>query len=70
MLLVLYRFRSEAHSTFIIFSYVQNNGERAIIRPWVWIALLFIGPLLTSIVTQCYGLLSVSRAEVKTSVHY
>ncbi|KDQ56808.1 hypothetical protein JAAARDRAFT_36283 [Jaapia argillacea MUCL 33604] len=34
--------------------YLENNGEDAVVRPWVWIAWLFIGPLVGSLAIQWY----------------
>jgi hypothetical protein len=37
-----------------LLTYIETNGEGAIVRPWVWIAWLFIGPLVGSAAMQWY----------------
>ncbi|PCH33304.1 hypothetical protein WOLCODRAFT_135046 [Wolfiporia cocos MD-104 SS10] len=34
--------------------YLENDGEGAFVRPWVWISWLFFGPVLGSIAVQWY----------------
>ncbi|KAG2160129.1 uncharacterized protein EDB93DRAFT_1113551 [Suillus bovinus] len=34
--------------------YVETKGERAVVRPWVWISWLFFGPLVGSLAWQWY----------------
>ncbi|KAF5389182.1 hypothetical protein D9757_003439 [Collybiopsis confluens] len=35
-----------------VLSYLENNGEGATIRPWVWVSGLFLGPFLKAIFSQ------------------
>ncbi|KAI0068112.1 P-loop containing nucleoside triphosphate hydrolase protein [Artomyces pyxidatus] len=35
--------------------YLENNGEGATVRPWVWIAWLLIGPLISTLALQFYS---------------
>jgi hypothetical protein len=37
-----------------LLTYIETNGEGAIVRPWVWISWLFIGPLVGSAAMQWY----------------
>jgi hypothetical protein len=37
-----------------LLSYIETGGEGAIVRPWVWIAWIFIGPATNSITTEWY----------------
>ncbi|KAI0918391.1 hypothetical protein AcV5_002391 [Taiwanofungus camphoratus] len=37
-----------------LLDYMQTGGAGAVVRPWVWVALLFLGPLSNSIVFQWY----------------
>ncbi|KAH9028057.1 hypothetical protein EDB83DRAFT_2543807 [Lactarius deliciosus] len=34
--------------------YLETRGEGAVVRPWVWVAYIFLGPALGSIAFQCY----------------
>ncbi|KAH9166802.1 hypothetical protein EDB89DRAFT_2075433 [Lactarius sanguifluus] len=34
--------------------YLETRGEGAVVRPWVWVAYVFLGPALGSIAFQCY----------------
>ncbi|KAI0291829.1 hypothetical protein BC826DRAFT_1105763 [Russula brevipes] len=34
--------------------YLESHGEGAVVRPWVWIAYLFLGPAVRTIAFQCY----------------
>jgi hypothetical protein len=36
------------------------HGEGAVVRPWVWVAYLFLGPALGSIAFQWYFFIMVS----------
>ncbi|KAH7912982.1 hypothetical protein BJ138DRAFT_1225912, partial [Hygrophoropsis aurantiaca] len=45
--------------------YLETNGEGAVIRPWVWIAWLFLGPTAGSIAIQWYTFLA-TRVLVRT----
>ncbi|EGO28521.1 hypothetical protein SERLADRAFT_354415 [Serpula lacrymans var. lacrymans S7.9] len=37
-----------------LLSYLESGGEGAVVRPWVWICLLFLGPLVTSLAMDWY----------------
>ncbi|EIN13416.1 P-loop containing nucleoside triphosphate hydrolase protein [Punctularia strigosozonata HHB-11173 SS5] len=37
-----------------LLNYIEHRGEDALVRPWVWISWLFIGPVFGSILTQAY----------------
>ncbi|OSX60068.1 hypothetical protein POSPLADRAFT_1048490 [Postia placenta MAD-698-R-SB12] len=37
-----------------LLSYLENDGDHLIVRPWVWIGLLFLGPVLGSLSFQWY----------------
>ncbi|KDQ56810.1 hypothetical protein JAAARDRAFT_131890 [Jaapia argillacea MUCL 33604] len=37
-----------------LLTYLQYGGEGAVVRPWVWIAWLFLGPVLSSLAFQWY----------------
>ncbi|KAG2065985.1 P-loop containing nucleoside triphosphate hydrolase protein [Suillus decipiens] len=45
--------------------YVETKGEDAVVRPWVWISCLFLGPLITSLACQWYIYIA-TRALVHT----
>ncbi|KAG1889339.1 hypothetical protein F4604DRAFT_1711826 [Suillus subluteus] len=45
--------------------YVETKGERAVVRPWVWISWLFLGPLVGSLAWQWYIYIA-TRALVHT----
>ncbi|KAH8986103.1 hypothetical protein EDB92DRAFT_1949382 [Lactarius akahatsu] len=38
----------------VSFSFLETRGEGAVVRPWVWVAYVFLGPALGSIAFQCY----------------
>jgi hypothetical protein len=40
--------------------YLETRGEGAVVRPWVWIAYLFFGPAIGTIVFQWYIFITVS----------
>lgn len=40
--------------------YLETHGEGAVVRPWVWIAYLFLGPALGTIAFQLYIFIAVS----------
>jgi hypothetical protein len=42
------------------FSYLETHGEGAVVRPWVWVSFLFLGPALGSIALQWYYFIAVS----------
>jgi len=37
-----------------LLAYIETGGVGAVVRPWVWILLLFIGPLVRSTIRQVY----------------
>ncbi|KAI0782159.1 P-loop containing nucleoside triphosphate hydrolase protein [Abortiporus biennis] len=37
-----------------ILHYIESGGEDALVRPWVWVLWLFIGPLLASVINQWF----------------
>ncbi|KAF9014580.1 P-loop containing nucleoside triphosphate hydrolase protein [Hymenopellis radicata] len=37
-----------------LLSFLENNGEGATVRPWVWILWLFIGPFLRAVVQESF----------------
>ncbi|KAG2070718.1 hypothetical protein BDR04DRAFT_1053972 [Suillus decipiens] len=45
--------------------YVETKGEDAVVRPWVWISWLFLGPLMGSLAWQWYIYIA-TRALVHT----
>ncbi|KAG2123601.1 hypothetical protein DEU56DRAFT_829341 [Suillus clintonianus] len=45
--------------------YVETKGEGAVVRPWVWISWLFLGPLIGSLAWQWYIYIA-TRALVHT----
>jgi hypothetical protein len=48
-----------------LLKYMENNGEGAVVRPWVWIALLFIGPTVNSLANEYY-LYITGRTMIRT----
>jgi hypothetical protein len=46
-------------------SYLETGGESAVVRPWVWIAWLFVGPTIGSIAFQWYIFIAVRLSVVK-----
>lgn len=41
-------------------SYLETHGEGAVVRPWVWVSFLFLGPALGTIAQQWYYFIVVS----------
>jgi hypothetical protein len=37
-----------------LLKYIETNGQGAVVRPWVWIAALFVGPTLSSLANEYY----------------
>jgi ABC-type multidrug transport system fused ATPase/permease subunit len=37
-----------------LLNYIETNGEGAMVRPWVWISWLFIGPMVGTLAMQWY----------------
>jgi len=54
--------------------HLGTGGKDALIRPWVWIALLFIGPFLGSVIFQWFVPLSSQlhhcQLNVTRQVHF
>ena len=42
------------------FSYLETHGEGAVVRPWVWVSFLFLGPAFGTIAHQWYYFIAVS----------
>ncbi|KZV91873.1 hypothetical protein EXIGLDRAFT_675729 [Exidia glandulosa HHB12029] len=38
-----------------LLTFIESAGEGAVVRPWVWIIWLFLGPFLSSLVFECYA---------------
>ncbi|OCH87314.1 P-loop containing nucleoside triphosphate hydrolase protein [Obba rivulosa] len=47
-----------------LLQYLESGGETAVIRPWVWIAWLFLGPTLRSLAFQWY-IFTATRTRVR-----
>jgi hypothetical protein len=43
-----------------LLEYIETGGEDAVVRPWVWIGWLFLGPLIGSLSMQYYVFINVS----------
>ncbi|QRV86038.1 ABC transporter transmembrane region [Ceratobasidium sp. AG-Ba] len=43
--------------------YFEHPAEPGLFRPWVWVALLFVGPVFGSVAMQCYETNSLFRTE-------
>ncbi|KAF7977580.1 hypothetical protein HWV62_3166 [Athelia sp. TMB] len=48
-----------------VLTYLENRGEGATVRPWVWVAWLFLGPIIASIANQLNNYFS-TRTLVRT----
>ncbi|KAI0711030.1 hypothetical protein C8T65DRAFT_739602 [Cerioporus squamosus] len=48
-----------------LLQYLESDGENVFVRPWVWIAWLFLGPVLGSIAMQYY-VFNTTRMLVRT----
>ncbi|TFY70118.1 hypothetical protein EVJ58_g61 [Rhodofomes roseus] len=46
--------------------YLEADGQGAVVRPWVWISWLFIGPMVGSVALQCY-IFTTTRMLVRTT---
>ncbi|KAH9028046.1 hypothetical protein EDB83DRAFT_2526408 [Lactarius deliciosus] len=42
----------------VSFSYLETHGEGAVVRPWVWVAYIFLGPTLGTIAFQWYNFIA------------
>lgn len=47
----------------LILRYIENHGEGATVRPWVWISGLFIGPVVGTMAIQWYIFINVSPTK-------
>ncbi|KAI0031196.1 hypothetical protein K488DRAFT_79193 [Vararia minispora EC-137] len=43
-----------------LLSYIETNGEGAMVRPWVWISMLFLSPFLSALFFQWYIFITTS----------
>ncbi|KAH9166803.1 hypothetical protein EDB89DRAFT_2075434 [Lactarius sanguifluus] len=48
--------------------YLETRGEGAVVRPWVWVAYIFLGPALGSIAFQCYLFIASSTLVRVTAI--
>lgn len=49
-------------------SYLEKGGEGLTVRPWVWIALLFLGPFAGTLAFQWYVYTVVSVAFIELCI--
>ena len=42
--------------------YIETDGQGAIVRPYVWISLMFLGPYFASLLTQWYVFTTTSNS--------
>jgi ABC-type bacteriocin/lantibiotic exporter with double-glycine peptidase domain len=42
------------YAFFLLLQYIATQGEGAEVRPWTWVALIFVSRLVTSVVAQQY----------------
>lgn len=49
-----------------LLAYLESDGEDVIIRPWVWIGGLFLGPLVAAVAVQWYIYLAVRYLGILT----
>ena len=47
----------------VSFRYLETAGEGAVVRPWVWVTYLFLGPALGTIAFQWYIFIMVSGSR-------
>jgi hypothetical protein len=47
-----------------LLEYIESRGEGAVVRPWVWVAWLFLGPMIGSLSMQYYVFINVSCSHV------
>ncbi|KAH9059056.1 hypothetical protein EDB87DRAFT_1577854 [Lactarius vividus] len=50
------------------FSYLETRGEGAVVRPWVWVAYIFLGPALGTIAFQCYNFIATGTLVRVTAI--
>ncbi|EJD52269.1 P-loop containing nucleoside triphosphate hydrolase protein, partial [Auricularia subglabra TFB-10046 SS5] len=48
-----------------LLNYIETGGEGAVVRPWVWVFWLFLGPWLGSVIFECY-IFATTRMLVRT----
>ncbi|KIJ62401.1 hypothetical protein HYDPIDRAFT_94464 [Hydnomerulius pinastri MD-312] len=41
-----------------LLSYLESGGKEAVVRPWVWILGIFLGPVITALSLQWYGFIA------------
>lgn len=50
-----------------LLAFVETKGEGAVVKPWVWMLLMFAGPVVGSIAMQYYIFITVSLLSNKLS---
>ncbi|KAF7340454.1 Multidrug resistance-associated ABC transporter protein [Mycena venus] len=48
-----------------LLQYIETREEGSVVRPWVWIAMIFLGPVIGSLAFQCYIFIN-TRSLVRT----
>ncbi|KAH9041238.1 P-loop containing nucleoside triphosphate hydrolase protein [Lactarius pseudohatsudake] len=48
--------------------YLETRGEGAVVRPWVWVAYIFLGPALGTIAFQCYNFIATGTLVRVTAI--
>ncbi|KAH9166806.1 hypothetical protein EDB89DRAFT_2115743 [Lactarius sanguifluus] len=48
--------------------YLENRGEGAVVRPWVWVAYIFLGPVLGTIAFQWYNFIATGTLVRVTAI--
>lgn len=43
--------------------YIESGGEGAIVRPWVWCFLMFLGPFVGTLAMQYYTFITVRASH-------
>ena len=61
--LIFYGHHSLFDSLAILLGYLEKRGEDATVRPWVWVAWLFLGPTIASIASQLSDYFSVRSSR-------
>ncbi|KAJ7797502.1 P-loop containing nucleoside triphosphate hydrolase protein [Mycena olivaceomarginata] len=51
-----------------LLSYLENPNEESFMKPWFWILLLFLGPMITSVSFQWYIFISVHIANQTSAI--
>ena len=56
------KFRDSTRCSFLTLGkrYLESGGEGAVVRPWVWIAWLFLGPVIGAMAIQTYVFITVT----------